>query len=493
MNDLRFAFGRLPRNPGFSAVAVLTLALGIGANTAILSLRAQARGEDWPRFRGPNGAGVTAATGLPANFGLETNLAWRTAAPAGSSSPIVSAGRVFLTGYEGNQRLVWCLELKDGRRLWERRLEAVRNEKKSEPNDPASSTPVTDGRNVYALFSEFGLVAYSAEGRELWRIPLGPFTQPHGMASSPILADGAVIVVADQIQDSYIAAFEATTGRQNWRTQRPSFVGGYSTPVVRGEEVLVSGPCELTAYSVKTGERLWSAPKMGVMPIGSPVCDENRVFVHNDAVPPFQALAKDMKADRNKDGKITPEEFPDPSFKEAVRAIDRVYGNGDGAIDEKEWDGALKLMRTMNALVAVRVEHSRPKELWRITRKLADAASPLLYENILYLVKDGGLLGAVNSENGQILWQERLPETVGRIFASPVAGDGKLYVLDESGTLCVLKAGRDWQALAVDKLNDHCYATPALVERTVLVRSQHFLWAFREKASKSSTAPNHAE
>jgi len=441
MNDLRFAFGRLPRNPGFSAVAVLTLALGIGANTAILSLRAQARGEDWPRFRGPNGAGVTAATGLPANFGLETNLAWRTAAPAGSSSPIVSAGRVFLTGYEGNQRLVWCLELKDGRRLWERRLEAVRNEKKSEPNDPASSTPVTDGRNVYALFSEFGLVAYSAEGRELWRIPLGPFTQP----------------------------------------------------VVRGEEVLVSGPCELTAYSVKTGERLWSAPKMGVMPIGSPVCDENRVFVHNDAVPPFQALAKDMKADRNKDGKITPEEFPDPSFKEAVRAIDRVYGNGDGAIDEKEWDGALKLMRTMNALVAVRVEHSRPKELWRITRKLADAASPLLYENILYLVKDGGLLGAVNSENGQILWQERLPETVGRIFASPVAGDGKLYVLDESGTLCVLKAGRDWQALAVDKLNDHCYATPALVERTVLVRSQHFLWAFREKASKSSTAPNHAE
>jgi hypothetical protein len=95
---------------------------------------------------------------------------------------------------------------------------------------------------------------------------------------------------------------------------------------------------------------------MGVMPIGSPVCHEDRVFVNNGAVPPFESLAKELKADRNGEGKLTPDEFPDPSFKEAVLAIDRVYGNGDGAVDKAERDGALKLMQTLNALVAVQVE-----------------------------------------------------------------------------------------------------------------------------------------
>jgi outer membrane protein assembly factor BamB len=486
MNDLKFAFRPLLKNPGFTAVALLTLAFGTGEN-----LSAKASGEDWPRFRGPNGSGIAAARGLPIHFGPETNLAWRTAVPAGNSSPIVLADRVYLTGHEENRRLVCCLDLKNGRRLWERRIEATRTERKSEPNDPASSTAVSDGRKVYALFSAFGLLAYSADGRELWRTPLGPFTQPHGMASSPVLADDAVIVVADQIQDSFVAAFDKATGRQKWRTPRPSFVGGYSTPVVRGNEILVSGPGELTAYSTKAGARLWSAPKMGVMPIGSAVCEGERIFVNNDAVPPFQALARDMKADRNGDGKITPDEFPDPSFKEAVVAMDRAYGNGDGAIDEAEWDGALKLMRTLNALVAVRVEQSQPKELWRITRKLADAASPLFHENILYLVKDGGLLTAVDSETGQILWQERLPGAGGRVFASPVAGDGKLYLVDESGTVCVIKTGREFQVLATNKLNDNCYATPALVKQTVLVRSKHSLWAFREIKTKPVVTSRH--
>ena len=105
-----------------------------------------------------------------------------------------------------------------------------------------------------------------------------------------------------------------------------------------------------------------------------------------------------MKADRNGDGKISPDEFPDPSFKEAVRAIDRVYGNGDGAVDREEWDGALKLMRTLNSLVAVDLGGQQSKERWRTTRMLTDAASPLSYHGLLYLVKNGGLLAALLGE-----------------------------------------------------------------------------------------------
>ena len=155
------------------------------------------------------------------------------------------------------------------------------------------------------------------------------------------------------------------------------------------------------------------------MPAGSPICDGDRLFVNNGAVPPFEALAKEMKGDRNGDGKLTPDEFPDPSFKEAVRAIDRAYGNGDGAVDKQEWDGALKLMQTLNALVAVRVEGNKPKELWRTAKSLADVSSPLLYRNVLYLLKDGGILTALNPEDGSVLKQERLAGALGRYFASP--------------------------------------------------------------------------
>jgi outer membrane protein assembly factor BamB len=465
---------------GGAVAALLAGMLGITAKAA--------EGPVWPRFRGPNGSGQSQARGLPTEFGTNRNLAWRIAVPPGNSSPVVAEKRVFLTGFESNRLLTCCLNLQDGHRLWQQSLESARVEKKSPPNDAASSTPVTDGRNLYALFSAFGLVAYSPEGRELWRTPLGPFTQPHGMASSPVLADAAIIVVADQVQDSFIAAFDATTGRQKWRTPRPSFVGGYSTPLVRGDEIVVSGPAELTGYSAKTGERRWLAPKMGVMPIGSPVCDGDYIFANNEAVPPFEALARDMKADRNKDGKITPEEFPDPSFKEAVLAIDRVYGNGDGAIDQSEWDGALHLMRTLNALVAFRIEQSTPGELWRNTRKLADSASLLLYENVLYLVKDGGLLSSVDTQTGEVLRQERLPGLEGRIFASPVAADGKLFVVNEAGKIAVVKAGRDWQLLTLNAVGEKCYATPALVHDTILVRSRNSLWAFRNREPKVNGA-----
>src|SRR5437762_7833799 len=126
MNALRFTLRQLFKNPGFTAVLVL----GIGGNTA-----SGARVTDWPRFRGPNGSGISDAQNLPTEFGPLTNLMWRTEAPAGISSPVVANGRVFLTGFEGARLLTWCLDLKSGQRLWQQTLESVRSERKSKPND----------------------------------------------------------------------------------------------------------------------------------------------------------------------------------------------------------------------------------------------------------------------------------------------------------------------------------------------------------------------
>jgi outer membrane protein assembly factor BamB len=408
-------------------------------------------------------------------------LRWSLETPPGSSSPIIADGRVFITGHKGNQRLLWCVNLESGFRLWETEAEAERAERKSAPNDPASSTPVIEGVSVYALFSGFGLISYHISGRERWRQPLKPFNQPHGMSSSPIFAGDNVILLVDQVTNSFLAAFENDTGKLQWKTARPNFVGGYSTPVLFRDSLLISGPAEAAAYSLSSGERLWSAPKMGIMPVASPVVSSNRLYVVNGAVPAFESLARDFKADKNGDGKLTPDEFPDPSFKEAVLAIDRVYGNGDGAVDKAEWDGALKLMQTLNALVAVEVVGNEPRELWRTTKFLNDVSSPLLYQDVLYLLKDGGLLSALSPDDGRILKQERIEGATGRYFSSPVAGDGKIYTASESGKIAVIQPGADWKLLALNDLKDECYATPAISDGCMVVRTAHKLWCFEMK------------
>jgi outer membrane protein assembly factor BamB len=438
-------------------------------------------GQQWPGFRGPGGQGVSEARNLPVELNADS-LAWRVETPAGASSPIVSGGRVFVAGLEGSRRILVCFSLETGRELWRREIEVQRSERRSPPNDAASSTPVTDGSNVYAFFSDYGLVAYTVTGEEIWRTALGPFNPPHGMSTSPIVAGGLLILLADQASDSFLAAFDPANGRLRWKTGRPSFAGGYSTPVVCNGEIIVPGPVELVAYALEGGQRRWSVPNVGAMPISVPVCEGDTVYVSNAGLPPYQDMAVSMKADRNGDGRISPEEFPDPAFQQAVRSIDRTYGNGDGAIDAKEWDGALNLMRTINALVAVRVEGARATERWRVTKTIPDVPSLLAYRDVLYLMKDSGILTALNAGTGEVLRQGRIPGLQERFFASPVAADGKIFVVSEACKVGVIRAAARWEVLGTSDLQDECYATPAIVEGGILIRSKGALSCYRRRA-----------
>jgi outer membrane protein assembly factor BamB len=434
-------------------------------------------GQDWPRFRGPEGRGVSEARNLPVALNAGS-LAWRTPAPAGASSPIVSRDRVFVAGFDGSRRILVCLSLDTGRELWRREIEVSRAERRRPPNDAASSTPVTDGSNVYVLFSDYGLLSYTLAGEGRWRTPLGPFNPPHGMSSSPIVAGRSVIVLADQASDSFLAAFELADGRLQWKTSRPSFAGSYSTPAVCNGEIIVPGPVELVAYALENGQRRWSAPNVGAMPISVPVCEGDTIYVSNAGLPPYEDMAVSMKADRNGDGKISPDEFPDPAFQETVRSIDRTYGNGDGAIDAKEWDGALNLMRTINALVALQADGPQASERWRITKTIPDVPSLLVYRDVLYLIKDGGILTSLNPENGEVFKQARLAGMQDRFFASPVAADGKVFLVSETCKVAAIRAAPEWELLGTSELADECYATPAIVEGGILIRSKTALHFF---------------
>jgi len=138
----------------------------------------------------------------------------------------------------------------------------------------------------------------------------------------------------------------------------------------------------------------------------------------------------------------------------------------------------------MNSFVAVDIDGEESKERWRTSKMLTDAASPLLYRGLLYLVKNGGLLATVDPESGELLRQDRIPGLEGSIFASPIAADGKLFILNESGKLAVLQSGRDWRVLAVNVLAENCYATPAIADGVIVVRSERNLWAFQNKSLK---------
>jgi outer membrane protein assembly factor BamB len=140
----------------------------------------------------------------------------------------------------------------------------------------------------------------------------------------------------------------------------------------------------------------------------------------------------------------------------------------------------------MNAFVAARIDGSQANELWRTSKMLADSASPLLYQNVLYLLRNGGILSSVDADTGQVIRQERVPGLEGTVFASPVAASGKIYLVSAAGKLAVIAAAREWQLLKVNNLQENCYATPALVEGKILVRGEHSLWAF-------SSEPKHLQ
>jgi outer membrane protein assembly factor BamB len=251
----------------------------------LLFLAAAAFGaSDWPRFRGPNGSGVSSDRGLPTEFGRDRNVVWKVKTPLGHSSPIVSKGRVWITGHEGDQRIVLCFDAVSGALLWRRSVTKARTEVPNPENGFTTPTPVTGGDSVFVYFPDFGLLAYDLAGKERWRAPLGPFGGVQGMAVSPIYAQGNVVLLIDTPEEAFLAAFDAATGKQAWKVDRPiGFLGSYSTPVLYEPpggpaQIVVAGAAELTGYQASTGERLWWARGVTNAPAAPPLIAGDSIY-----------------------------------------------------------------------------------------------------------------------------------------------------------------------------------------------------------------------
>jgi outer membrane protein assembly factor BamB len=452
---------------------------------------------DWSQFRGPNGSGVFETNHLPVVFGPDRGVVWRTSLPPGHSSPVLTSDRIFLTAHEDQKLFTFCLDRATGRILWRRETPRPRQEAFHEMHGPASPSPATDGRNVYVFFGDFGMLSYGPDGEERWRVELGPFNLPNGHGTSPVLVDDLVILLRDQDDMSYLLAVSQNDGRLRWKVERPEAVHGYATPSIYRPasgppQIIVPGSYQVTAYSADRGEKLWWVRGLTWQVKPSAAVDEEMIYVtgwapgadsgERQVLPAFEDAVR--QGDSNGDRKISEEEAIQHGWRHqggwALVDLD-----DDTRLDGREWEFFRARRAAHNVTMAIRPGQGRgdltaTSVRWTYEKAVPVVSTPLSYRGAVYTIKDGGILTAFESATGKVLRQERIAGAIDRYFASPVAGDGKIFLASETGKITVLKPGAPWEVLAVNDLAEACYATPAIGEQTLYVRTVQALYAFRE-------------
>jgi outer membrane protein assembly factor BamB len=417
--------------------------------------------DNWPNWRGPRSAGVTAEKNLPERWSATENVAWQVKLRGvGVSSPVVFGNRVFVTSQEGtgtrrqgnhpslvqgadrsasgertltgaaaNDRTLFVVAAFDratGARAWEHVVEAEGDlQPVHDKHNLASPSPVADGERVYAWFATGQVVALdAASGKPVWQRNLakeyGPFDINWGHASSPTLYKDSLILLCYHSPASYLLAVDAKSGKTRWKADRGKEVISYSTPLVvegaRGPELIVNTSEGVEAHDPNTGERLWhfAEPNRFPIPVASP---------HN-----------------------------------GVLYLTRGYRSGP----------------YMAIKTGGRGDVSKTHVAWHVPTGAPYVPSAVHYEGLFYMAGENGVVNAIDVETGERVWQER----IGGVFtASPVAGDGKVYLVSENGETVVLQAGRTPKVLARNTVDGHFVASPAIAAGRLFLRADDRLIA----------------
>jgi outer membrane protein assembly factor BamB len=293
----------------------------------------------------------------------------------------------------------------------------------------ASPSPVTDGEHVYAWFGTGQLVALDMEGKLAWERHLGkeyaPFEISWGHASSPALYQDTLFLLSDHDNDSYLLALDKRTGKVKWKNDRGEGMRSYSTPfVARGperDELIVNSNQRVEAFDPATGKLLWYTGESNRFPI------------------------------------------PVPSYEDGVLYMSRGYRSGPYMAVRTGGSGDV----------------SSSHVLWRVPTGAPYVSSILYYDGLIYMANGAGIVTCVDGKTGERVWQDRIDD----IFsASPVAGDGKVYLLAESGDMIVLAAGRKRQVLARNSLGERSLASPAVAGGQIFIRTDDHLFCVGTKS-----------
>ena len=405
---------------------------------------------EWARFRGPGGLGHGEGTGLPTEWSANKNVAWKTALPgAGSSSPIVLKGRIYLTSYSGYgvdaekpgemanlKRHVICIDRTTGKILWTRDFKSVGNETRYRgrltDHGYATSTLTTDGRHLYAFFGRSGVFCLDLKGETIWRASVGERTAGWGSSNSPVLYNDLVIVNAS-IESGSLVALDKKTGKEKWRIER---IGrSWSTPILvqvkskKRTELVVSTPGKVLGIDPDSGRELWNCegiPDRYVCP--SPVAHNGVVYVIGGRTNTSLAI--------------------------------RAGGAGDVTKTHRLW----------------------------IQKLGANVSSPVYHDGHIYWMHERrGTLYCLDAKTGNVVFRERARPRPGTVYSSVTVADGKLYCASKHNGTFVFAASPKFKLLAHNEIGDksRCNSIPVVSAGQLLLRTDRHLYCIgKTKRSK---------
>jgi outer membrane protein assembly factor BamB len=451
---------------------------------------------DWPQFRGPNAVGLAEGAKLPDKIGPDQNVVWKVELPPGHSSPAVVGDRIYVTAFGDKKLLTIALDRETGRKLWQHEAPYQSLEKIHTIGSYAQPSPAADADVVVTFFGSSGLYCHNRDGKLLWSKPYGPFPNDFGAGSSPLIVGDRVILNQDHDNGSFLLVLDKLTGKQIWKVDRSEFPRGYATPVVWSvngkRQIVVAGTLRAIGYDFDTGKEIWTLRRLARICNMTPVIGpDNTLYLatwapgadENDRIvtEPWEDML--AKFDKNKNGMLELDEMPPGELKNRFTQIDR---DKDGHISKQEYENMCRIFaEAQNSIVAVKPggtgDITASHVLWTQKKYLPYIPSPLYYEGHLYMIKNGGLLSCLDPKDGKLLKQERVFGSA-NYYASPVSGDGKIYLFSEKGDASVVRAGADWEQLSRAKFGETMYASPAIVNGRIYVRTEAHLYCFGLKS-----------
>lgn len=378
---------------------------------------------NWPRFRGPDGLGVSAHKEFPGKWDGKKgeNIRWKTALPLpGASSPIVWGNRIFLTGGNEAAREVYCVDTETGQLVWKQQT-SIPNSPQQPPKTGketgyAASTPATDGRRVYAIFGNGDVAALDFSGKQIWGRSLGLPRNRYGHAASLLTYRNLVIIPWDQEVNGKLLALDGATGKTAWEVLR-TVDCAWTTPIVApgpaGGLVIACAPPKIAAYNVADGKEAWFVTGLAGDIAASPLFTKGLVL-----------------------------------FASAHVAAMAIKPGGQGNV-------------------------TKTHVVWRAEEGLPDTASPLTDGQHLWLVTSEGLFTCYAAADGRKLYEKDLDEGC---YASPSLAGGRVILFGVSGAAVFLSPGDSYKELGRAEMGEEVHTSPAFQDGRIYVRGKKHLY-----------------
>jgi outer membrane protein assembly factor BamB len=387
--------------------------------------------QNWPCWRGPAGDGTSKETVLPTRWDSVTNVAWKIEVPGiGYSSPIIWQDRLFLVTalQETNEKVLLCYDCKHGDLVWQKTVLKSPFEKKHDNNSYASGTPATDGTRVYVSFldgEDVVVAAYDFSGRQVWLQRPGTFFSPHGYSCSPALYEDKVIINGDSQGDSFVAALSKADGHIIWKISHDKPAHSFSTPIFRkmaGKmQMIFCGNKEIASYNPDDGSKYWFVSGPSEDFCSSPVYNEKSGLV------------------------LVSSAWP-------VRNLVAVKPDGKGDV-------------------------TKSHVVWQSKKGAYYVPSPVCTDDYLFTTMTTGQVNCIAAATGKILWVKDM----GAQYSSPVLANGLVYMPNDEGVVTVIKPGPGFESLSRNAIGEKMYASPAISNGKIYLRTFHHLFCISKK------------